>query len=138
MIKRFVISRPPPSVNAMYVPIAKGRSIVSKDGRAWKELVALELMTQPGIGSGPAYWRADVLIPGIGTRSDLTNYEKALTDCLVKAGKTPDDRYLVDFRIRFAVIDHVSVAVQIEDTDHWAIVRGASKSTIKKLKGKKL
>ena len=127
------ISEPPPSVNQMFVPIAKGRSILSKDGRAWKSLAETELQSQIGIGFDPAYWRADILIPGKGARCDLTNYEKALTDALVKAGKAPDDRYLVDFRIRFHAGDRVKIALKIEDIDQWADVKGASKALRKKL-----
>lgn len=91
-------------------------------------------MAQGGLGAEPGYWRADILIPGIGTRCDLTNYEKALTDSLVKAGKTPDDRYLVDFRIRFHAGEAVEIAVKRENIEHWAKIREASKATTRKMK----
>ena len=133
MIVHLKLSAPPPSVNAMYVPIGKGRSILSKEGRAWKEMAAAELQAQRGIGSDPTYWRADVLIPGRGARCDLTNYEKALTDALVKAGKVPDDRYLVDYRIRFHGGSSVKIAVKTETVDVWATIKNASAQLRKKL-----
>lgn len=132
-VAHLVLSVPPPSVNAMYVPIGKGRSILSKEGRAWKEMAAGELQAQRGIGLAPAYWRADVLIPGRGARCDLTNYEKALTDALVKAGKAPDDRYLVDYRIRFHGGSSVKIAVKTENVDVWATIKNASAQLRKKL-----
>jgi hypothetical protein len=117
----------------MYVPIGKGRSILSKEGRAWKDMAAAELQAQRGIGFDPAYWRADVLIPGRGARCDLTNYEKALTDALVKAGKVPDDRYLVDYRIRFHGGSSVKIAIKQEELSKWATIKKTSRSLMKKL-----
>ena len=133
MIKHLTLSTPPPSVNAMYVPIGRGRSILSADGRAWKKLALGELVGQRGIVSEPSYWRMDVLIPGKGARCDLPNYEKALTDILVKAGKAPDDRYLVDYRFRFHGGDTVKIAIKAEGTLKWATIKGASKALIRKL-----
>ena len=136
MIRRVAhleISKPPPSVNAMYVPIAKGRSILSKEGRAWKKMVERELADQDGIIPDPSYYRLDILIPGKGSRCDLPNYEKALTDALVKANKTPDDRYLVDYRLRFHDGNTVKIAAKTEDLNTWATIRNASKSLIRKL-----
>ena len=117
----------------MFTPVGKGRHILSKEARAWKKAKSLELMGQRGIGPEPCYWRADILIPGKGARCDLTNYEKALTDILVETEKAPDDRYLVDFRIRFHGGDFVVIAIKREELNKWATIKHASKSLIRKL-----
>ena len=135
-VYRLRLSTPPPSVNAMWRAVVRGKNavnILSKDGRAWKEMAELELMSQQGLGSDPQYWRADILIPGKGARVDLDNNLKGILDALGAAGKSPDDRYLVDLRIRFHSGDHVAIALKQEDLSTWAKIRNASKSLIQKL-----
>ena len=135
-VKRLTISKAPPSVNAMWRAVVRGKvavNILSKDGRVWKELAAGELQRQIGIGDGPCYWRADILIPGQGSRADLDNFSKGILDALGAAGKTPDDRYLVDLRIRFHGGESVEIAIKKEELHKWATIKNASKSLMKKL-----
>lgn len=132
-VAHLTISAPPPSVNAMYTPIAKGRSILSKEGRAWKAMALGEIFGQRGIGSVPRYWSLFVQIPGKGTRCDLPNYEKALTDILVTAEKVPDDRYLVDYRFRFYGGETIEITISREDLSVWSKIRHASKALIRKM-----
>lgn len=125
------ISEPPPSVNRAWRSIG-GRTLVSKEMRAWKALAAAELATQPGI-AGPCYWSAEILIPGHSTKSDLDNLAKGILDALHAAGKTPDDRYLVDLRLRFCIGHEVQISVRQEYAKRWGEVRRASKALVRKL-----
>lgn len=130
-VYRLEISTPPPSVNAMWRAV-KGRNILSEAGRLWKEQAATELMNQKGL-RGPCYWRADILIPASKTKSDLDNLMKGTLDALHESGKAPDDRYLVDLRIRFHGGDTVKIAIQMESLETWANIKKASKALIRKL-----
>ncbi len=125
------LSKQPPSVNAMWRAVG-GRNILSAEGRAWKEQAQWELMPQKGI-AGPCYWRASILVPGSGSKMDIDNNLKGILDALGAAGKTPDDRYLVDLRIRFHDGPGVIINIKRESVTKWATIKKASKSLIKKL-----
>ena len=130
------ISEAPPSVNAMWRAVVRGKkavNILSERGRNWKDLAAKELASQKGMGCEPCYWRADVLIPGKGSRADIDNYAKGILDALGASGKTPDDRYLVDLRLRFHAGPNVKIAIKQEELSKRATIKNASKSLIRKL-----
>jgi Holliday junction resolvase RusA-like endonuclease len=107
-------------------------NILSKEGRAWKELAASELKGQPAL-VGPCYWRADILISSLQTKCDLDNLLKGILDALGAAGKTPDDRYLVDLRIRFHGGNAIKIAIKQEELSKWATIKQTSRSLMKKL-----
>lgn len=135
-IHLFTLTTAPPSVNAMWRAVVRGKAavnILSKEGRAWKKAAIQELAIQTGGFKAPSYWRADILIPGAGARIDLDNYLKGIMDALHEAGKTPDDSYLCDLRIRFSPGDKVVIAIKKEEITKWATIRKASKSLTRKL-----
>ena len=149
MIAHLTLSAPPPSVNAMWRATVRGKvavNILSKEGRDWKEAAERELKGQTGLPGklvmkggeavfvpNPSYWRADILIPSSKTKCDLDNLLKGILDALGAAGKTPDDRYLVDLRIRFHGGSSVKIAVKTENVDVWATIKNASAQLRKKL-----
>lgn len=131
---RLTLKTVPPSVNkttTVGTVNGKARKMKSKDYEAWLEAAHWELKPQDGLYEF-GYWRADILIPGTA-KSDLDNLLKGILDSLGKAEKTPDDRYLVDLRIRFHEGPHVEIAVKIEELHKWAKIKQASKSLIRKL-----
>ena len=134
-MKVLKISERPPSVNAMYTPVSRGRSVKSRAGRSWTSLALAELSSQVGIGDKPGYWSIAIKIPAIGAKCDLTNYEKALVDSIVAAKKAPDDRYIVKTSMEFYGGDCVIAEIQREPTELWATIKGASKALTKKLYG---
>ena len=135
-MKVFTLSKPPPSVNAMWRAVnmkGKVRNILSKDGRAWQKFANDELSRQPKGIENLCYWGADILIPSEKTKCDLDNLLKGILDALGAAKKTPDDRYLVDLRIRFHGGDTVIITIHEKDLSKWAKIKKASKSLIRKL-----
>tara|TARA_R110000850_G_scaffold23358_1_gene69087 strand:- start:22090 stop:22518 length:429 start_codon:yes stop_codon:yes gene_type:complete len=131
---RLTLKTVPPSVNkatTVGTVNGKARKMKAPEYEAWLEAAHWELNSQDGIYE-TGYWRADILIPGTA-RSDLDNLLKGILDSLGKAKKTPDDRYLVDLRIRFHVGPHVEIAIKIEELHKWAKIKQASKSLIKRL-----
>jgi Holliday junction resolvase RusA-like endonuclease len=128
---RLTLPDPPPSVNES-TAVVNGRKIKSKEARVWFTAALYRLNSQPKL-PGPCYWRCSILIPGKRTAADIGNLEKAVTDAIVQAGCAPDDRYLVDVRLRFHGGDDVKIAVKMEDAYYWGPIRGASKKLIAKL-----
>ncbi len=110
----------------------KNRPMLSREGRAWKEMAALELMTQRGGFKGPCYWRVSIQIPGT-CKADIDNFCKGILDAMAAAEKSPDDRYLVDLRIRFYDGEKVIITLRKEDLQTWATIKRASKSLLTKL-----
>jgi hypothetical protein len=121
-------------------------NILSKEGRAWKAVAASDLKNQVGMPSEvinkdgkwvtvvrPCYWRADILISSLQTDCDLDNLLKGILDALGAAGKTPDDRYLVDLRIRFHGGNAIKIAIKQEELSKWATIKQTSRSLMKKL-----
>lgn len=131
MLIRLTLPDPPPSVNGS-TTVIEGRKRSSKEYKAWQTAAGWKLLRQPKL-PGPCYWRCDILIPAKRTGADIGNLEKAVTDAIVKAGCAPDDRYLVDQRIRFHGGDDVRIAVKMEDAHYWGPIRGASKRLIANL-----
>lgn len=80
---------PPPSANNLFFNGKKGR-VKSTEYRVWQTLAGFQLNTQrakPIAGSVAVYYA----VPR-NNRRDLGNYEKALSDLLVKYGVISDDR----------------------------------------------
>lgn len=124
-VKRLTLTEPPPSVNAMWRSV-NGRTILSEKGRNWQALAAYELNGKSGIGDTPGPYRIDILLPG-RLKGDIDNYSKGILDALHRAGKTPDDKYCVDERVRFHGGDHVAIAIKREDLSEWAPIHTNSK-----------
>lgn len=86
----------PPSTNHLYTEY-RGRKIISREGRAYKKLVALSLMAQ-GAKSIPESPRLHVTYTFHHWQRkygyDVGNFEKALTDAMVEAGLFSDDRQI--------------------------------------------
>ena len=136
MIFNLTLTSPPPSVNAT-TKIGNGKSgksekISSNEYKAWRSEQYWHLHKQFGF-SEDCYWRADVLVPGHRSGADLDNLAKGIFDAMGEAKKTPDDRYLVDFRFRWYAGDVVKIKIKMERVEPWATIRRASKSLAKKL-----
>lgn len=132
MIIHLKLTTWPPSLNDLFTPY-KGRMIKSRAYRAWVKVAQIELMTQPPRLPEMCYYRADILIPG-ACGFDLDNVgSKAIFDALGSMKKTPDDRYLVDYRVRWHSGDHVAIALKTEGIEPWATIRNASKSLIRRM-----
>lgn len=106
----------PPSVNHYYRQW-QGRMLISKEGRAYRETVALRLRAQ-GVTEMWVRLRVHILVyPPDRRRRDLDNMMKALLDSLQHGGAFPDDGAIDDLRIVRMGVDRDggSVAVIIEE-----------------------
>lgn len=96
----FKITLPfPPSVNTLY-PIVRGRKILSKKGREYKQEVKKIL---DGIDYEMITGNIDMCISLIlpdNRRRDIDNYNKALLDCLTEQKVYKDDSQVVYLTIR--------------------------------------
>jgi hypothetical protein len=122
------------------LPGGKGFQIVkvaSEEYAAWMTHAQYQLNSQRGLPD-KCYWRADIKIPGHKTAADLDNMGKGIFDALHKSGKTPDDRYLVDVRLRWWAGEKVAIIVAEEDAETWGPIRGASAKLIARLSQLKL
>lgn len=72
-------------------------------------------------------------MPPKASRADLDNICKALHDVLVKAGKAPDDRYLVEFTARYYSGDVLKVEIEKEPLEKWFKIIKPSKYLIRKM-----
>lgn len=101
----------PPSVNLMY-RVFRGRAIVSREGRAYRQAV-----TEALAGTPKATGRVSVRIvahPPDNRRRDLDNLLKASLDGLVHGGALEDDSQIDELRIvRGDVVRHGSLTVLI-------------------------
>ena len=92
-----VIALPwPPSVNKYY-RVVRGRPIISREGRIYRGLVAMEML-----GRGKIEGRLKVVVeahPPDGRRRDLDNLNKALLDALQNGGAYEDDSQIDDLRV---------------------------------------
>lgn len=91
----------PPTVNAYYRR-HQGRVLISREGRAYRERVAKEVVVQ----KVPRF-RADARLaltieahPPDRRNRDLDNLNKALLDSLEHTGVFPDDAQIDDLRVR--------------------------------------
>lgn len=87
----------PPTVNTYWRSIGRGRVIISKEGRQYREMVCALLS-----GIQPAEGRLRMTIAAVTPdkrRRDLDNIPKALLDALKHAGAYEDDSQIDDLRI---------------------------------------
>lgn len=139
-IRTLKLIDPPPSVNDATKPARRKLKsgdfqiikVASAEYAAWLTHAQYQLNSQRGLPA-KSYWRADIKIPASKTDADLDNMGKGIFDALHKAGKTPDDRYLVDYRFRWWAGDYVAIIVVEEDARIWGPIRRASERLIKKL-----
>lgn len=100
----------PPSVNTYWRAIGRGRVILSKKGREYRQEVAYEAVRQRGaIRKRPLEGRVKIDIMAWmpdKRRRDLDNILKATLDSLVHAaGLLLDDEQIDDLRIRRAGVE---------------------------------
>lgn len=92
-MKPIVLTLPyPPSVNHLYA-VVRGRKVLSADGRAYQQEVALAVLQQ-GRPKAPDDLRLRVAIdlhPPDRRRRDVANAEKACVDAIVRCGVIDDD-----------------------------------------------
>jgi Holliday junction resolvase RusA-like endonuclease len=139
-IRSLKLIDPPPSVNNATVPIRRKLKsgafeivkVSSKDYAAWMTHAQYQLNSQTGLPD-ECYWRADIMVPAAKTAADLDNMAKGIFDALHKSKKSPDDRYLVDLRLRWWEGDHVAILLAEEDATKWGPIRAASEKLIAKL-----
>lgn len=90
----------PPSVNNYYT-IARGRKILSKRGRLYKQQSAVEMMVQRvKKGSSERYSVYIRAYPPDKRKRDLDNLFKAILDSLTEYGAIQDDSLIDDLRIQ--------------------------------------
>ena len=95
----YCISILPPSVNKMYIAKGKHR-FKTQEYNAWIIRTMQELRAAPAMDC--KYFSCDIKIPwSMKTKGDIDNRGKAIGDIFVKTKKIPDDRYCLDFRIRY-------------------------------------
>jgi len=92
----------PPSLNHMYPTTKSGRRILSKDGRDYKRLTAIDIMVQKaGHSFGAKPVRVDIeMYPPDNVRRDVDNYTKIVFDTMTYAKVWNDDSQVMELRIR--------------------------------------
>lgn len=110
----------PPSANSYWRHPTKGalagRHLISQEGRAYREAVALNVIDQKGRVAAlacPLAVEIEVFMPD-RRRRDLDNLLKALLDSLTHAGVWMDDSQIHDLRIKRAPTIAGMVKVQIQ------------------------
>mgnify|MGYP000276435412 CR=1 FL=1 len=90
----------PPSGNS-YWRRAKGRVLISREGRAYQRAVKEEVLVQrvPAITDSRRLAVEILAFPPDRRRRDLDNLQKALLDAVESAGAIPDDEQIDDLRI---------------------------------------
>lgn len=103
----------PPSVNRIWRQW-KGRTLLSREGRAYRDEVARAWLMERVQGFGRSPLAVDVwaYMPD-ARRRDLDNLNKAALDALQRAGVFADDSQIVDLRIRRAGIDRTNPRLEI-------------------------
>ncbi len=99
----------PPSVNHYYT-VANGRKVLSKEGRAYHDVVALACKEQ---NVGHNVGRLRVFIGVNSQRFDLDNTLKAILDSLQKAGVYENDGQ-IDRLVLDRVFNYGPVHVEVE------------------------
>lgn len=107
----------PPSVNHYWRHVG-AKVLISREGRAYREIVAQSVTREPTLASGPIAGRLAVRVtacPPDRRRRDLDNLAKALLDALGHAGAYADDSQIDWLLIeRDEVIQGGRVVVEIE------------------------
>lgn len=132
----FRLDDPPPSVNRAW-RMFRGRMVRSPEFKAWEKVAILHLTMQARkVGRLPelCYWRTEIHVPRSKSRADIDNFCKAIHDALVRAGITPDDRYLVKTTIGFWTGDYLIVNVKHERLDEWLPIMAPSREVLKRLR----
>ncbi len=83
----------PPSLNNLYPTGANGRRFLSKEGKAYHEAVAVELLRQrvPRARLAVPVELTLLLQPPDRRRRDISNLVKVCEDCLTRCGVWADD-----------------------------------------------
>jgi len=107
----------PPSVNALYRAIGRGRNILSKEGRAWYAMAVpmIEMQAQGWFVLGKCELAFTVYYAD-RRRWDLSNRIKALEDALTKAGVWKDDDQVVRIVAEKGAIDKERPRVEVTIT----------------------
>lgn len=103
----------PPSANRIWRQW-KGRTLLSKEGREYRDRVAREwlLLRSQGLGRRPLVVDVLAYMPD-ARRRDLDNLNKAALDALQRAGAFTDDSQIIDLRIRRAGIDRDNPRLEV-------------------------
>lgn len=125
----------PPSVNSVWIPIAKGKNVLSDPVRKYREAAAAQVMVQQvprwdrGI-RGRLSCMIQVTPPMKQRRRDLDNLMKATLDALQHAGVIEDDEHidsLIIFRGPPAGLGELRVTIAtLEEDIHERKIRQAT------------
>lgn len=93
----------PPSNNVYFRHLANGRTLISREGRAYRVAVCAAWIEQAWTYrikciAGPAKVTIEAYFPN-EIRRDLDNLPKAIMDSLTRAGAWSDDSLVEDLRI---------------------------------------
>ena len=105
----------PPSANNLFATGKDGRRHISKAYKLWRNSAGWHLKVQVGSVrrfNGNVSVTYEVGRPNDRRCRDLANYEKALSDLLVKHGVLKDDSNIVDLRMRWIAGDGVHITVK--------------------------
>ena len=124
----------PPSVNRAWRNF-RGRMVRSAEFKNWEKAAIASFQRSAAGERLPewCYWAVDIHMPRRQYRSDLDNGNKAVCDAIVRAGLSPDDRYIVDVRSRFWGGNYLLVYVRNERLDQWQDVMNPSPAILRKM-----
>lgn len=108
-----MLSGPPPSLNHVFVNVAKVGRVRSALYRGWQTLAHLELRKH-GPWHVPGKVRVEIQVARKGTRADIDNLIKPTLDLLVSAGRIADDRNVIDVRAFFTDEPGAYVGTRVE------------------------
>lgn len=110
----FTVTLPlPPSTNNLYVNVGKGRK-PSKEYAAWTKQAILETYAQVPAASRVEGIPSIVIQVPAAMPGDIDNRIKAILDCLVKARRIDDDKYIWSITITRCNLLHDGARVTVE------------------------
>ena len=113
----------------------RGHMTRSAEYKQWeKQAIAAFEKHQPDRLPDLCYWRTEIYIPRTESRFDLDNMIKPVHDAIVRAGITPDDRYLVKTAVSFWEGSHLLIYVHHERLDLWQKIMKPSATILRRMR----
>jgi crossover junction endodeoxyribonuclease RusA len=105
----------PPSNNNLYT-VARGRKILSEEGRAYRDAAIMQIASQRTVGRMAGHVSVRIIAyPPDRRRRDLDNLLKMPLDCLVKSGVISDDSMIHSLAIEWgAVSERPRIVVRLQ------------------------
>lgn len=115
MSATYVIRHPPPSVNNVFTSVPGRGRVKTQRYRTWVTAAGWDIKAARQNWRPESWYALDIRLPmaiaAKGTRADIDNRIKAVTDLLVSLDCVPDDKWLAQVAIRYGDVEHTTVTV---------------------------